>query len=272
MPQLSSLQLFLLTVCLAGVQFTWTVELAYGTPYLVSLGLSSSLTALVWIAGPLSGLLIQPIVGAYSDQLNWKYGRRKPFIIVGGLLLIFSVCLIAYNSEICLWFFASSSNEFKNLQIGIAVFAFYLLDFSVNAVTCSCRSLIVDVTPLEQQQLANAWGAFQLGVGNIGGYLSGYLDLPAIFPLLGDTQIKVLCLINIIWLTTLLTITLISAKEPIVNNSVDSPSQRRWWEPLNSIFRGIKNLPTDVQKVCNVQLVGWLAWFPFLFYWYSLVI
>lgn len=264
---LSPIKLFLLTVCLAGVQFTWTVELAYGTPYLVSLGLSSSLTALVWIAGPLSGLIIQPIVGAYSDQLTWKYGRRKPFIVFGGILLILSVCLIGYNFEISSWFFESSSNDFKSLQIGIAVFAFYLLDFSVNAVTCSCRSLIVDVTPLEQQQLANAWGAFQLGVGNIVGYLSGYLDLPKIFPFLGDTQIKVLCLINIFWLFTLLTLTLISIRETPLENHVESPSQQVSWKPLKNLYKGIKSLPKDIQNVCNVQLVGWLAWFPFLFYW-----
>lgn len=268
MPKdLTTIQLFLLTVCLAGVQFAWTVELAYGTPFLVSLGLSSSLTALVWIAGPLSGLLIQPIVGAYSDQLKWKYGRRKPFIAVGGILLIFSIILIGYNREISSLFFSSSDSN-NNVQIGIAIFAFYLLDFSVNAVTCSCRSLIVDVTPLNQQQLANGWGAFQLGVGNIGGYLSGYLDLPAIFPFLGDTQIKCLCVINIIWLSTLLMLTLISVKEPMINTA-DSPSQKRWWEPLLNISRGIMSLPKDVQNVCNVQLIGWLGWFPFLFYWYN---
>ena len=265
--KLSPLKLFLLTVCLAGVQFTWTVELAYGTPYLVSLGLSSSLTALVWIAGPLSGLVIQPVVGAYSDQLTWKYGRRKPFIVVGGLSLIFSVCLIAYNFEISSWFIDPLAKDFNSLQIGIAVLAFYMLDFSVNTVTCSCRSLIVDVTPLEQQQVANALGAFQLGVGNIMGYLSGFLDLPALFPFLGDSQIKVLCLINILWLSILLTITLISIKEIPVDTPVQSPSQKKWWVPLLNIVKGIKSLPSDIQNVCNVQLVGWMAWFPFLFYW-----
>lgn len=99
--ELSFWQLIRLSLCLAGVQFTCgvpvvvngaqkliqsialkgTVELAYGTPYLLSLGLPKALTALVWIAGPLSGILIQPLVGVYSDRFVCSYGRRRPFML-----------------------------------------------------------------------------------------------------------------------------------------------------------------------------------------------
>src|SRR6476469_1637668 len=99
-PCLSNLDLFLLTFCLAGVQFTWTVELAYGTPFLASLGLSSTVTALVWMAGPLSGLLIQPLVGILSDGYQSKWGRRRPFMLGGGVVVILSIALIAYCKEI----------------------------------------------------------------------------------------------------------------------------------------------------------------------------
>ncbi|KAJ2793616.1 hypothetical protein H4R21_005823, partial [Coemansia helicoidea] len=51
---LTAWQLTALTVLLAGIQFVWTVELGYGTPYLLSLGLSKPLMTLVWMAGPLS--------------------------------------------------------------------------------------------------------------------------------------------------------------------------------------------------------------------------
>ncbi|CAB4423643.1 unnamed protein product [Rhizophagus irregularis] len=83
---LSTWEMIKLTACMAGLQFTWTVELAYGSPYLRSLGLTTELIALVWLAGPLSGLLIQPLVGAISDKSTYKLGRRRPFIIVGGFL------------------------------------------------------------------------------------------------------------------------------------------------------------------------------------------
>jgi solute carrier family 45 protein 1/2/4 len=59
--------LIILTISLGGLQIAWSVELSNGSPYLLSLGLSKSLMALVWIAGPLSGTLVQPYVGVRSD-------------------------------------------------------------------------------------------------------------------------------------------------------------------------------------------------------------
>ncbi|KAJ2312829.1 hypothetical protein IWW51_006199, partial [Coemansia sp. RSA 2702] len=88
-----------MTVLLAGIQFVWTVELGYGTPYLLSLGLSKPLMTLVWMAGPLSGLLIQPIVGRLSDKCTSSLGRRRPYIIGGAAFVITSVILIAYAKE-----------------------------------------------------------------------------------------------------------------------------------------------------------------------------
>src|SRR5690349_10918688 len=72
---------------------------SYGSPYLISLGLSRNLTALVWLAGPLSGLIIQPVVGALSDKSTFRMGRRRPYILVSGVLVSFSMVAIAYAKE-----------------------------------------------------------------------------------------------------------------------------------------------------------------------------
>ncbi|KAJ8330675.1 hypothetical protein O5D80_001188 [Batrachochytrium dendrobatidis] len=248
-PDLGLWKLILLTICLAGVQFTckvesihfccWillislvlvstgTVELAYGTPYLLSLGLAKSLTALVWIAGPLSGILIQPIVGVYSDRSTFQYGRRRPFILT--------------------------------------VVGFYFLDFSINAVQASCRALIVDVSPLHQQDLANAWGGRMIGLGNVLGYFVGYLDLPKLFPMLGPTQLKILCVIAITWFVTTILVTCIAIVERPYKQR-QSERHQAWWKPLMEIFHSLSTLPRSIQSVCNVQFLAWLGWFPFLFY------
>lgn len=80
-----------------------TVELGYGTPYLLSLGIPPLLTPLVWLAGPLSGLIIQPVVGVFSDTLDWNMGRRRPFILIGALLTILSMYMVAYAKELAHW-------------------------------------------------------------------------------------------------------------------------------------------------------------------------
>jgi solute carrier family 45 protein 1/2/4 len=64
-------------------------ELGYGTPYLLSLGLSEQLTSLVWLAGPISGLIAQPLIGAISDSSNSRY-RRRYWIVTATVLLVFS--------------------------------------------------------------------------------------------------------------------------------------------------------------------------------------
>lgn len=54
----------------------------------------------MWLAGPLSGLIIQPIVGVFSDSIDWKWGRRRPFIVTGAALMIVSMYMVAYAREI----------------------------------------------------------------------------------------------------------------------------------------------------------------------------
>ena len=74
-------------------------ELGYGTPYLLSLGLSEQLTSLVWLAGPISGLVAQPLIGAISDSSHSKY-RRRYWIVTATMLLVFSGLGLAFTEPI----------------------------------------------------------------------------------------------------------------------------------------------------------------------------
>jgi solute carrier family 45 protein 1/2/4 len=74
-------------------------ELGYGTPYLLSLGLSEQLTSLVWLAGPISGLVAQPLIGAISDSSNSRY-RRRYWIVTATLLLVLSGLGLAFTETI----------------------------------------------------------------------------------------------------------------------------------------------------------------------------
>ncbi|KAG2189106.1 hypothetical protein INT44_004248 [Umbelopsis vinacea] len=321
---LTGLKLLLLTICMAGVQFTCkfsvlsfrsrhipkrnsahtvhcmselkgSVELSYGTPYLLSLELPKELTALVWLAGPLSGtlfadrrsavtylcsnlplsvgLIIQPLIGAYSDRCTSSLGKRRPYIIFGGVLVCFSMLGVAYAKELGVlgvrWFSQPQTPEeiLKQEKLGAifsAVLAFYILDFSLNAVQASCRALILDVPPLWQQQIANAWAARMSNIAMVIGYFTGFVDLIKFLPFLGDSQVKVFCLIAIFVFILTLGITCLTTKEKIYvpEREQDEP----WYHALGYIWRAFTNLPNSVQRLCNVQFFAWLGWFPFLFY------
>lgn len=71
-----------------------------GTPYLLQLGLTKSKTSLVWVAGPLSGLIMQPVVGVLADNSKSKWGRRRPFMIGGALIVAFCLLVLGWTAEI----------------------------------------------------------------------------------------------------------------------------------------------------------------------------
>ncbi|KAG5648946.1 hypothetical protein DXG03_000295 [Asterophora parasitica] len=97
--RLSTWDLITLSISMAGAQIAWTVELGYGTPFLLSLGLSAQVTSLVWLAGPISGLIAQPVIGALSDSSTSKY-RRRYWIILSTVALVISTLTIAFCQEL----------------------------------------------------------------------------------------------------------------------------------------------------------------------------
>lgn len=129
--------LIILTVSLGGLQIAWSVELSNGSPYLLSLGLSKSLMALVWIAGPLSGTLVQPYVGVRSDNCRISWGKRKPFMLGGAAATIVSLLALAWTREIVggfLGLFGADREDHgvKVTIIVVAVLFVYILDFAIN--------------------------------------------------------------------------------------------------------------------------------------------
>ncbi|CAG8515368.1 7320_t:CDS:10 [Diversispora eburnea] len=235
---------------------------SYGTPYLRNLGMRSELISLVWLAGPLSGLIVQPLIGAISDKSTFKLGRRRPFIIIGGFLVCLSMAGIAYSMEWASILLGrkpslvkfDTNDEVRKMAIIVAVISFYCLDFSLNAVQASLRSLILDIPPLHQQETGNAWAGRMMHIGNVIGYFTGFLDLKAIFSFLGDSQVKILCIISCIVFIFALLITCLSVKEVVYEASAIEDS------------RAFKYLPVPIQKICNVQFFSWMGWFPFLFF------
>jgi solute carrier family 45 protein 1/2/4 len=79
--------------------------MTYATPYLLALGLSKSRLSLVWLAGPLGGLLIQPIIGMISDKSRSRYGRRRPFMMAGAISSAICMLILGWAKEIAGIFF-----------------------------------------------------------------------------------------------------------------------------------------------------------------------
>jgi solute carrier family 45, member 1/2/4 len=264
--------LIILTIGIGGLQIAWSVELSNGSPYLLSLGLSKSLMALVWIAAPLTGTLVQPYMGMLSDNCRLPWGKRKPFMLGGAAATVVSLMCLAWTREIIggiLGAFGADpeSDGVKVTIIVVAIIGIYLLDFAINTVQAMIRAFIVDCAPAHQQEAANAMASRITGFGNIIGYIAGYVNLPEYLWFLGKTQFQILCVIASVALasTVVLSTSLIKERDPRHDGPppADQPGVFRFFL---TIFKSIRRLPPQVMKVCEVQFCAWAGFFPLLFY------
>ena len=264
--------LVLLTFAMAGLQVAWAVELSSISPFLLELGLSKALLAFVWIAGPLSGTLVQPYVGIKSDNCRYKTGRRKPFMIGGAVASVLSLLLLAWSQEIVggfLGLFGPAPTS-SGVLICIRIFAIvlvYVLDFAINVLQAGIRAFIVDCAPTHQQESANAIAGIIMGVGGIIGYLFGEVDLSQRLSFLGHSQFQVLCAIASIAMVLTLAISCSAITEPEPwTFGPPSRSEAGVFAFFKTIFVSTRNLPVQIKRVCIVQIFAWIGWFPFLFY------
>ncbi|GAA5953409.1 hypothetical protein JCM3765_005030 [Sporobolomyces pararoseus] len=263
--------LLALTSSFFGLQLVWSCEMAQASPFLLSLGVSKSMMAVVFVAGPLSGLLAQPLVGVLSDSCKSKFGRRRPFIFGGVVVSSISVMLLGWAKEVAGWFAQEGGDAHRRLAIGFAILAVYLVDFSVNVVQAMDRALLVDVVPPADQASANAWAARMFGFGAVFGYGLGTLDLVRWSGgFVGDEQIKVIAFFTVVLVCVTHAVTLTCVQERILISTGDEDEPHKRGNPLtravSEVWHAIRTIPKPIQSVFNVQFFSWISWFPILFY------
>ncbi|KAJ2595368.1 hypothetical protein GGF39_003848 [Coemansia sp. RSA 1721] len=251
-------QYITLTLALGGLQFAWSVETGFGSLYLLSLGMRKSLVSLVWLAGPLSGLVTQPLVGILSDRCTARLGRRRPYIIGSTAAVVVCMGVVGWTKEL--------AGDRPTLVIWLAVASFYILDFAINSIQATLRALIVDVLPTARQDNGTAWASRMIGLGNVGGYLMGFLDLVHLLPFLGSTQIQVLTTVASIVLSSTVAVTCYFTRERPISRLQAGTAGNSELQALGAVFTSFRELPDIIKRICRIQLFAWIGWFPFLFY------
>lgn len=127
-----------------GIQFGWALQLSLLTPYVQELGIPHAWASIIWLCGPLSGLIVQPTVGHMSDRCASRFGRRRPFIVVGAVCIAFSVLIIGHSADIG-WLLGDRGGV-RPRAIGVFVFGFWILDVANNVTQGPCRALLADLT------------------------------------------------------------------------------------------------------------------------------
>lgn len=147
---LSTRQKLNLCVGLFGVQIVWGLQNANTSRIFQTLGASLDDLPILWIAGPIAGLLVQPIIGEWSDRTKGRWGRRRPFMIVGALLT--AAALIGMGNATTVW---------------EAAIALWLVTFAINVVMEPFRALMGDLAPAEERDEGFSMQVLFIGAGAV---------------------------------------------------------------------------------------------------------
>jgi maltose/moltooligosaccharide transporter len=249
-PKLSFWQILNMNVGFFGIQYSFGLQQSAVTPIYDFLGASPDQIPLLHLAGPVTGLLVQPIIGAISDK-TWspRFGRRKPFFLIGAILC--SLTLLAFPFSSSLW---------------MAAGLLWVLDAGNNTAMEPYRALIADNLDKEQQPLGFQMQSFFTGLGQVLANLSLFI-FPLIF--LGTTGslptwvyasffLGAFCSIaSILWSVN-------KTKEipPTEEELLKLKSEKRSvLGPLIEIFSAIKDMPKVMWQLALVYLFQWYALF-----------
>ncbi|MDZ4046853.1 MAG: MFS transporter, partial [Pseudoxanthomonas sp.] len=148
-PRLSFWQIWNMSFGFLGIQFGFALQGGFMSRIFQTLGAEKDALPLLWIAAPLTGLLVQPIIGYLSDR-TWhpRLGRRRPFFLIGAILS--SIALVFMPHSPTLW---------------IAAGLLWVLDASINISMEPFRALVADKLPEEQRSYGFVLQTLIIGVG-----------------------------------------------------------------------------------------------------------
>ena len=249
-PRLTFAQIINMNVGFFGIQYSFGLQQSAVNPIYDFLGASPDQIPLLNLAGPMTGLLIQPIIGAMSDK-TWspRFGRRKPYFFIGALMC--SLALLVYPFSSSLWMAAS---------------LLWILDVGNNTAMEPYRAFIADKLNTEQQPTGFQAQSFFTGLGQTLSNLSLFI-FPMIF--IGKTGslptwvyasffLGSVCSIGSIWWSTKTTPEIPPTDEELAEIKANPLSI---FSPFTDIFSAIKDMPKVMWQLSLVYLFQWYALF-----------
>ena len=149
-PRLSFWQIWNMSFGFLGIPFGWGLQMANMSAIYEYLGAKPEQIPMLWLAAPLTGLLVQPVIGSMSDRTWGWLGRRRPYFLVGALLS--SAALVLMPNSPSLW---------------IAAGLLWVLDASINVSMEPFRAFVADLLPEEQRTRGFGMQSLFIGLGAV---------------------------------------------------------------------------------------------------------
>lgn len=246
-----------------GLQFAWQMRIILSAPVTEHLGADPFIYGLIWLAGPFTGMVVQPLIGALSDKTRSKFGRRRPYLLGGAII-----------ASIALWLFPNSGNIADLIAkvchctlpwwagLLVAAIMIWVIDACINIAQGPYRALIPDVVPQEQHAVANSYISLAIGLGSVvAAGVAPFLKFVCHYEMPIVWQFVMAALtFTLAMLWTCLTI-----KE---KSTVDlTPEEEQvekigFWQSMREFFA----LSPEVSKICLMQFFTWIGMMCLLIY------
>ncbi|WP_297762612.1 MFS transporter [uncultured Muriicola sp.] len=260
-PTLGFWQIFNMNVGFLGIQYSFGLQQTAINPLFLFLGASEEMLPILNIAGPVTGLIVQPIIGAMSDK-TWspKWGRRKPYFLIGAL--IGSICLFVFPSSPVLWF---------------AVGLLWILDVGNNMAMEPYRAFVGDKLPEKQMSLGYQMQSLFVGAGILlamgsivlfqkifGAEVVEGTDVVPTWMYYSFYVGGVLSITTVLW-SVLKTPEIPPSAEELeeINHDKSQPIGARIAKPFAEIVSAIRDMPSFMWKISAVYLFQWYALFVY---------
>lgn len=247
-PRLSFWQIWNMSFGFFGIQFGWGLQMGNMSSIYEYLGAKESELPLLWLAAPLTGLLVQPVIGAMSDR-TWHpfWGRRRPYFLIGAILSSLALFLMPHSGA--LW---------------MAAGLLWILDASVNISMEPFRAFVADLLPESQRTVGFAMQSVFIGAGAvIASKLPGWLrDHCGISAATGDGQAipqtvhvafaigAVVFLLAVLW-------TVFTTHE----HPPEPDEKPRELSGAAEILEALRCMPARMKQLAIVQFFTWMGLF-----------
>lgn len=265
-PPLSLPAIWNMSFGFLGIQFGWGLQMANMSPIYKYLGAADDQISKLWLAAPLTGFLVQPIIGAMSDRTWGPLGRRRPYFLVGAILSSFALLLMPNAGSLAQWLLPNLPKFY------MAALLLWVLDASINVSMEPFRAFVADKLPDEQRGMGFAMQSFFIGVGAVVAGLLPYIlrnwfhvssaaDGANALP----TNVKISFYVGAVAFLTAVLWTVISTKENPPEDMEEFKRQKEASRGLGHLLKEIPDalahMPATMRRLAVVQFFTWLGLF-----------
>ena len=268
---LSFSQLFNLSFGFFGVQIAYALQSANISRIFATLGADPHTLSFFWILPPLMGMIVQPLVGKYSDKTWNRLGRRKPYLLVGALIAVAVMLLLPNAGDFT---FAQSAFLGLNAAMWFGLFSLMFLDTSINIAMQPFKMMVGDMVNEEQKGTAYAIQSALCNAGSVVGYLfpifftwigiantapEGVIPDSVKWSFYAGAAILILCC-----LYTFLTVKELNPQEYAEFHGIKESDQKDNSESEKGFIQLLREAPSAFWTVGLVQFFCWAA---FMYMW-----